>query len=306
MTLKINIPLRLPDARHPDRCFSFRLQTWLQAPPPYVYTSSAKLFVVSDIKEHFRSFHKLLIKHRIIDRHLQWIFDEGHLVVMGNSFDEKEIATEHLWFLYDLEQKARLQGGYVHFILGSHEIKHINGKWRKEHPPYPSATAKVRSPITALYDANFELRRWLGARNIVERIGNLLLVHGDVFPILYSGYHSIGDINTFARSVYKYLTEASTGELSEVLFSGGGFYPHSVNLGESSTTKEQVDGLLKKFNVDTIITSHAAQEQVTTSFDGKLVNIPINHATGNPVGLLIKQQKFLHADRQGRQEKINF
>lgn len=305
MPLKINIALKLPNGRHPDRYFSFRLQPCLQAPPPNTYNTTTKLFVVSDIKKHFRPFHKLLIKHRIIDRHFQWIFNEGHLVVLGNSFDGSEQTTEYLWFLYDLEQKARAQGGYVHFMPGSHEIMHINGKWRNEHPPYAPATAKVRTPITALYDANFELRRWLGVKNVVERIGNILFIHGDVFPVLNAEHHTIADINAFARQVYAQLPEASTDELQAFRTADENIFFRYPGWNNPIITEEQVNDMLKKNCVNIIITCQAVQEQVSVAFNGKLINIPTYHATGNPSGLLIKRGKFLRADRQGRAEKIH-
>lgn len=304
MSSKINIALCLPDASHPDQHFSFRLQSDIQA-PPCVYKTTPQLFVVSDIKGNFRPFYKLLIKNRIINRYFQWIFDEGHLVVLGNRFDHTEPATECLWFLYSLEQKAKAKGGYVHFIPGTHEIMHMNGKWRTEHPPYPPATAKVRSPITALYDANFELRRWLGARNIVEKIGSLLFAHGDVFPAMYTQHQTITDINAFARSVYTRLPETAPDELSASLFGNDDIFFRYPGCNDVIITEEQVNAMLKKFSINTIITGQAVQEQVTTAFDGKLINIATTHATNNPVGLFIKRGKFLQADRQGRKEKIN-
>lgn len=303
MALKINIALRLPDASRPDRYFSFRLQAGITAPPPCIYKTSSKLFVVSDIKENFRPFHKLLIKHRVIDRYFQWTYNEGHLVVFGNSFDGQEMHTEYLWFLYDLEQKAKAQGGCVHFIPGSHELMHINGKWRHEHPPYAETSSRIKMPITALYGANLELQHWLEMRNIVEKIGNLLFVHGDVFPMLNQQY-TIADINYFARSAYVSLPEILPKSLYTFATAPDCIFFRYTG-GSTSITQEETTTTLQKLHADTLIIGEPVLELPSVSYGGRLIKVATNYPKDNPTGLLIRKGNFLWADCRGRKEKIN-
>lgn len=303
MLAKISIALRLPDANHPDRHFSFRLQSDIHN-QPCVYRTARKLFVVSNMKGNLRPFYKLLMKNKIIDQRFQWTFGEGHLVVLGNCFDSGDPATEYLWFLYDLEQKASLKGGYVHFIPGSHEIMHINGKWPNTHLPYALATAKIQGPFTALYDASFELRRWLSTKNLVEKIGNLLFVHGSVFFTLNAKDQTITDINNSARSLYTRFPRTLTKELSPFFFADEDIFIRHSDYQNIINTEDQVNVILAKFSVDTIVTGYILEERISATFDGKLINVAINYANDNPAGLFIKQGKFLQADRQGKKEKV--
>ncbi len=46
--------------------------------------------------------------------------------------------TECLWLIYSLEEKAKAAGGYVHFILGNHEIMNMQGDFRYVQDKYRS------------------------------------------------------------------------------------------------------------------------------------------------------------------------
>ena len=40
------------------------------------------------------------------------------------------MVTEVLWLIYSLEEKAKAAGGYVHYILGNHEIMNMSNDLR--------------------------------------------------------------------------------------------------------------------------------------------------------------------------------
>lgn len=291
MFSNINITLRIPNAHRPERQFSVRLQTDLNN-ESCTYQDTSRLFVVSNIKGNFRAFYKLLIKYKIVDKYFNWSFKDGHLVVLGNCFDIEDPATESLWLIYSLEQKAKREGGYVHFILGTNEIMHINGKWRYSHPPYALTGMYPNQSFTALYNANHELWRWLTKKNIVEKIGNLLFINGGISPAIVSSDYSIEYLNTLARSFYTRLPEVSTDVLSAILYS------------DEPYTHEQINAALAKFNVKTIITGHAMQEQVPSLLDGKVINVSTDHTSVHSGGLIVKRGEFYWVDRQGQKNKL--
>ncbi len=57
-------------------------------------------------------------------------------------FDRGEQVTECLWLIYSLEEKAKAVGGYVHFVLGNHEIMNLQGDFRYVQEKY-KITAQV-------------------------------------------------------------------------------------------------------------------------------------------------------------------
>ncbi|MFI5132638.1 MAG: metallophosphoesterase, partial [Chitinophagales bacterium] len=97
---------------------------------PAVYPKPEKLLALSDIEGNFEAFRKLLQTNKVIDEGYNWTFGQGHLVFSGDMFDRGEQVTECLWLVYTLEEKAKAAGGYIHFILGNHEIMNLNGDIR--------------------------------------------------------------------------------------------------------------------------------------------------------------------------------
>ena len=71
-----------------------------------------------------------------MDSACHWTFGKGHLVICGDLFDRGNDVTAELWLLYKLEEEAKEKGGYVHTILGNHEIMNLSGD-------FPLCTAKI-------------------------------------------------------------------------------------------------------------------------------------------------------------------
>jgi hypothetical protein len=90
------------------------------------YNGVKKMLVISDIEGNFEALRKLLQAAQVIDENLNWTFGRDHLVLVGDFVDRGTMVTEVLWFIYSLEDKAKAAGGYVHYILGNHEIMNMS------------------------------------------------------------------------------------------------------------------------------------------------------------------------------------
>ncbi len=97
---------------------------------PTTYPSPDKIFAISDIEGNFIALMDLLVVNGVMNEGFQWTFGTGHLVLNGDFFDRGLHVTECLWLIYHLEQEALKSGGYVHFILGNHEIMNMNADFR--------------------------------------------------------------------------------------------------------------------------------------------------------------------------------
>jgi hypothetical protein len=294
------ITVARPDSRRAGRSFSFRVKN-------YVYDEKSefvrpkKLFVISDIEGRFRSFCNILIKAKIIDKHLDWIFKDNHLVIVGDCFDRGEEVTECLWLIYSLEEKAKKEGGYVHFILGNHEIMNMNGDWRYIHPKY---VQRKNDAVTALYNGNIELWKWLCTKNIIERIGDILFVHAGIANEIIQNDLTVSQINKLARPYYTRAGETSSDHILSLLYDGNTspFWFRGYYLG--TTSEEQVDATLEHFKVKTIITGHTIIRSIDCFFNGKVINVNTDHASGNTEGLLIKGARFYRVPLSGQKERI--
>lgn len=296
------IALSIPSERRPGRYFSVRLKQGLHAESSE-YAMPGKLFAISDIEGNFRAFYGILIRHKVIDKYLNWTFNDGHLVILGDCFDRGKQVMECLWLIYRLEEKAQKDGGKVHFILGNHEIMNMNGDWRYVHPKYAKRAGSQKS-VAALYDGNTELWRWLKTKNIIEKIGDILFAHGGISSTLNEFKFSIHEINSIARTYYTQANNWFTDPFLHTLFNSDhspfwyrGYY-------DSSITQVEIDAILTQYDTKTIVTGHTKVEKVSSFFNGKVINIDTDHATGNSEGLFIKNEKFYRGAREGKRERI--
>ena len=103
----------------------------------------------------------MLQNNGVIDKDFNWTFGNGHLVLTGDFVDRGEQVTEVLWLIYALEDKAKEAGGYVHYVLGNHEIMNMSGDLRYLNKKYVDNAALLNAHFVTLYGENSELGRWL-------------------------------------------------------------------------------------------------------------------------------------------------
>src|SRR5688572_24797154 len=186
----------------PAQLFSVKLKNQLQ-PENTDYPGVTKMLVVSDIEGNFGAFRKMLQNNGVINKELNWTFGNGHLVLTGDFVDRGEQVTEVLWLIYSLEDKAKEAGGYVHYVLGNHEIMIISGDTRYVNPRYRLHTALMGLPsYEYLFDENTELGRWFRTRNIMEKVGDNLFIHAGISPLINEMRINVNSINEIARPYY--------------------------------------------------------------------------------------------------------
>jgi hypothetical protein len=300
MSISTKIALSVSAAGRSDQYFSLRLkQSMINEPAEY--QRPGKIFAISDIEGNFQTLCKLLLRAKVIDKQLKWTFDDNHLVIAGDCFDRGEQVTECLWLIYSLEEKARKKGGYVHFILGNHEIMNMNGDWRYVHPKY-AQSSRVR--YTALYNGNNELWRWLRTKNIIEKIGDVLFVHGGFAEELIQFNLSVTEINELVRPYYTHANELFEDPFLSVIYNSQNSPFWYRGYYQENATEEQVDRVLKYFGVKTIITGHTLTTEIGAYFNGKVINIDTDHAGGNSEGLLINRDRFYRVTADGRRIRL--
>ena len=184
--------------------FSFSLLKKMKSPNS-TYRQPDKLLAISDIEGNFNAFFGLLVANGVMDKDYNWTFGKGHLVLVGDFMDRGMNVTPVLWLIYKLEQEAKNSGGFVHFILGNHEILNIEGNTTYVDEKYLHLAQKFTKSVDpqiayqSLMSPNQELIRWMKTKNSVEKIGNFLFVHGGISPELVQAGFTVGRINTILR-----------------------------------------------------------------------------------------------------------
>ena len=170
--------------------------------PKSIYNDDAKVLALSDIESGYKTFRDFLIKNKIIDNNLNWTFGDGHLVLVGDFVDRGFSTTQVLWFIYKLEQDAAKQEGNVHFILGNHELKNMQGNYESSSPKYFHVAAILEKQQDELYDSNSVIGRWMSSKNTIELINGVLFTHGGIHPKVAQYNLTLDSINTIARDNY--------------------------------------------------------------------------------------------------------
>jgi peroxiredoxin len=290
----------------PGKQFQVKLRTELSNEPA-IFFQPAKQFVISDIEGNFDALRNLLQSGKVIDEQFNWTFGNGHLICVGDFCDRGEQVTECLWLIYSLEEKAKSAGGYVHFILGNHEIMNLSGDVRYVADKYKANAKLAGVKYIDLYGEQSELGRWLRTKNIIEKIGDILYVHGGISPVVNRLSLTIEEINHLVRPYYKGRLDSSNKALLTLYSSATtyneynqsspfwyrGYYEKSTTHLNAIPSREQVDSTLKKFAVNHIITGHTiVADTVSTHYNGVVLNVDTHHAYGKSEALLIEGGKY--------------
>lgn len=289
------IAISVPTRENADGYFSIRLKGSMDTERSE-YRRPERMFIVSDIEGNFNSFCKLLYRAKVVNKRLQWIFGDNHLVILGDCFDRGMEVAECLWLIYSLEERAKKQGGYVHFILGNHEIMNMNGDWRYIHPKYAQ---RRNGDIAAIYSGNNELWRWLRTKNVIEKVGDVLFVHAGISNDLIELQLGIDAINEIARLYYNNAENAFENLQASIIYANEtspfwyrGYY-------QSTVPESLIDATLKHFNVSTIVTGHTLIDHINTFYNGKVINVNTNHSMENSEGLLIADSRLYRVKTNG-------
>jgi cytochrome oxidase Cu insertion factor (SCO1/SenC/PrrC family) len=292
---------------HYPKTVSVKLKPQLQNEPS-AFAKPSKQFVLSDIEGNFDALRELLQSNKIIDENYDWIFGDGHLVFVGDMFDRGKQVTECLWLIYSLEEKAKKAGGYVHFILGNHEILNLSNDQRYLREKYKETATLLDEKYAKLYGINSELGRWLGTKNIIEKVGDVLYTHAGISREVNLLPLSLEKINDLIRPFYaerdRFKNKNTIPEL-RVLFNSrlSPFWYRGYYKGDEVATV--IDSSLQKFEVAHIITGHTiVSDTVSVHFNGKILNVDTHHARDESEALLIVGPNYYRVDRLGNKKLI--
>lgn len=284
--------------------------------PPYTYNTEEKIFAISDIEGDFDKFIQILQRNKVINDSLNWNFQKGHLVLLGDFFDRGDDVTATLWLCYKLEAEAKKAGGQVHFILGNHEQMNLQGNIKYVQPKYKALAQKLNIPYKEFYGKNSELGRWLRSKNSIEIINNILFCHGGISPNFIKNKESIETIN---KNILKAIEHF---DISKEINTNDTFYKY-LNMESplwyrgyfedwsyyKKSTQSEVDAVCNHYKIQKVIVGHTTVEEIKTHFNGKIIGINVKRHYDNtknkPSALLIENNKFYAVNELGGKFPIN-
>ncbi|MFC3194697.1 metallophosphoesterase [Marinicella sediminis] len=281
--------------------------------PPVSYEDDQPILAISDIEGNFKTFRDFLITHQVINEQLDWIFDQGHLVLVGDFVDRGDSVTQVLWLIYHLEQQATKSGGQVHYIIGNHEIKNLQANFQSASEKYHYIAAMLGKSQQQLYDNDSFIGRWLASKNSMERINGVLFTHGGIHPEVADYGLNLVQINQVIRDQYRipHFTRRNPGTHDFITSSktGPAWYRGYF---KDELTQAEVEQGLAAFQADAVVVGHTLHSEVTDSYDGKVYAIDVKHPMDyyfsfplrSSEGLLISDQRFYRLLDNGSQELL--
>lgn len=292
--------------------FDFSIKTNFKNPPS-TYNDDNKILAISDIESGFKTFRDFLIHSKVIDKNLNWTFGTGHLVLIGDFVDRGFSTTQVLWFIYKLEQDAAKKGGFVHFILGNHELKNMQENYESSSPKYFHVAAILGKKQSELYDSNSLIGKWMASKNTIEIINGTLFTHGGLHPNLVDYNIDLDGINQIVRNnYYKPFYPNSVKSVEQLLISTHTGISWYRGYFKDDLTQEDVERGLNKFNAKSIAVGHTLQTKVNRKFNGKVIGVDVKHPkdyhnnfpTPKSQGLLIDGNKYYRVMYNGEKEEI--
>ena len=287
------------------KTFSVKLKSELQNEKSD-FPKVSKQFILSDIEGNFAAFRKLLQANNVIDTNFNWIFGDGHLVLIGDFVDRGIQQNEVLWLIYSLEEKAKAARGYVHFILGNHEIMNLNGDHRYLSAKYVESATLLNENFVSLYGEDSELGRWLRTKNVVEKIGDILFCHGGISAAVNEMDIPASKINKLVRPFLADSTFPFKSPEVNILYGDfGPFWYRGYYSGEVKATQLQIDSTLSAYKVKHIATGHTViADTISFLYNGKIINTDVHHAKGHIEALLIEDGSYYRVTGFGERFQV--
>jgi len=267
-----------------------------------------KIAALSDIHGQFDLLIKLLQNNNIIDKSLNWSFEEGHLVIVGDIFDRGDKVNEILWFIYELEAQAKSKGGWVHYLLGNHEYMVLYNDLRYVHEKYNVSSKLLNLEYDELYGDNTILGRWLRSKATIVKINDIIFTHGGISEdfITYENFN-IEKINNKMRQSIPRLKELRTLKRARQSNNFYDMYFGKKSLiwyrgyFEEDLTDTDILKILKLVDANHIVVGHTSNEKVVQLYNNKIIGVDSSIKKGEYGELfLIKNKRFFRATLYGK------
>ena len=267
--------------------------------PPFIPESSfaefpEKVVVISDVEGNFTGFYSFLLNNGIIDEKFNWSFGKGHLVLLGDFMDRGDHVTQVLWLIYKLEKEAMQAGGFVHFVLGNHELLNFQYDTRYVNHKYIAIAQMVsgekdnKLAYKQLFSSNNLVYNWLKTKPFILKMGPVVFIHGGLSEEVLSSPKNIVELNEVGRQLLSGSEIDST--YRNILIGPKGllwFRGLVMDYKESykKLPEEKLDLILHHLQAKTVVLGHTVVPDISADYNGKVFRIDVKHGKAMSSGL---------------------
>lgn len=265
--------------------------------------NDVKRFVaISDIHGNDTTYRHFLRRHGVIDAKDNWVYGDGHLIVLGDILDRGDAVTEALWLTFKLEEQALRAGGKVHFLAGNHESMILYNDVRYVNPKYFKIADIMGVEFKQWFGHRSILGNWLRKRPIMITINDNLFVHAGISNAILKNLYSKDEINSAFRDqlfTMDSLMSIKDKRLDLLRFTDGPLWYRGYFKKDHNSLAE-IDSALQYYGTERIIIGHTPGDRVRSLYQGKVIAIDSYLQRGdNGEVLLYDNGKFFRGFRDG-------
>ncbi|MCT4599701.1 MAG: metallophosphoesterase [Marinifilaceae bacterium] len=276
------------------------------------------IFVMSDIHGCANAMISLLQKNKIVDKNFNWIFGNGHLVMVGDVTDRGKNTMACLWLLYKLQKQV---GERVHYLFGNHELMTLYGRYSYLNEKTKSSLKKIMKEdskskaLKKMFSEKSELGNWIRKCNVIERIGGLLFVHAGISKDFMNLNISLDSIN----KIYQENCDRKSSDLKKeskefnIIFGRMGpvWYRGMVmdyKKYYKKMSQKDFDTVLNYYNVNKIIVGHTEVDSVSYDYNKKLIRVNVHQPkiknSNKAQALMILNGKYYRVYGNGMRKEL--
>ena len=99
-----------------------------------IWRNIDKIVAIGDVHGDYDQYLAILKDNKLIDSKLNWVGGKTHLVQLGDIPDRGPDSLKVMRHMEKLQKQARRKRGFVHALLGNHEVMNVAGDLRYVHP----------------------------------------------------------------------------------------------------------------------------------------------------------------------------
>ena len=272
--------------------------------PEAIHSNVDSVFVVGDVHGRYNQLSSLLKNAKIIDKQDNWIGGSSHLVMLGDLFDRGYDVTKVLWLLYKLERQAKAVNGFVHIVLGNHELMTFMNDLRYLSPKENLIASMYNTSYSEMFDVHQSLLgKWLSTKPGIIKIDDILFAHGGIIDLPFS-------ISAFNDSLYQFIHEPAFSNLMGNEPDSGitleqwdmrqSFFFYRANpfwfrgFVQTDTLVKELRTTLKQFDSKLHVVAHTTVKTIEERYSEKLIATDLDEAA-TEILLLVraKRKKYL-------------
>ncbi|MDR6941366.1 metallophosphoesterase [Mucilaginibacter pocheonensis] len=300
-----NIVLNVVPEGHADWAFKVKLKPLIENEAS-IYPESSKTLFLSDIEGEFGNFRKMLLAAKVMDEQYNWTYGTNALVIAGDLFDRGKDVVPELWLLYKLEDEAKAMGGKVHVILGNHDIMNLSGDHRYTDAKYFKNAWLMKTECKELFGKDTELGRWLRSKNVVEKIGDVLVMHGGLSPAVLAQQLNISQLNATCRSFYD-APRKLVPDSMQIFFGKDALFWYRGYFMAPKSNAVQIDSTLAFYKCKNILVGHTiVRWNIASYYGGKVIGIDVDYHRGQPAAALQQNNRWYILNSRGRAKDLKY